>query len=209
LELCGHGRIPIRGLIEGKHDDEYRVRFHREKSKERSWTRNRHISDGFIRTGGPVLRNQRTPGVCEWVEIDGVRYAGTQAPQQDWTMETVAELPVGRASSPSATGAGGSERAPLVSVIIPTKNAAEYLVGCLDSILSQDYPNIECIVMDGGSTDATRDILASYGDRVRWTSQPDGGAFDAINCGWQRSRGEILAWLNADDSWAPGAMAIA
>ena len=208
LELCGYGRIPIRELVEARHDDEHRVRFHREKSKERSWTRNRRISDGFIRTLGPGLRTQRTPGVCDWVEIDGARYPGTEAPQQDWTMETVAELSPGR-SSPRQAPRPGAEGAPLVSVVVPTKNAAEHLVVCLDSILSQDYPNIECLVVDGGSTDATLDILSSYGDRITWKSQADRGSFEAINRGWQSSRGEILAWLNADDSWAPGAVAAA
>jgi glycosyltransferase involved in cell wall biosynthesis len=98
---------------------------------------------------------------------------------------------------------------PVVSVVVPTKNAAEYLVGVLDSILSQDYPHIQCVVADGGSTDATLDILASHGDRIMWASQPDRGAFDAINRGWQTSRGHILAWLNADDRWAPGAVSAA
>ncbi|MCI0719275.1 MAG: glycosyltransferase [Acidobacteria bacterium] len=209
LELCGYGRIPIRELIEGNHDDESRVRFHREKAKERSWAKNRRISDGFIRTFGPVLRTQRTPGLCDWVEIDGVRYSGAEAPQQDWAMDTVAGLPLRLTSPRPSLQTHGSEGAPLVSVVVPTKNAAEYLVGCLDSILSQGYPNIECLVVDGGSTDATLDILAGYGDRITWTSQADRGSFEAINRGWQSSRGEILAWLNADDSWAPDAVAAA
>ena len=93
--------------------------------------------------------------------------------------------------------------------MVPTKNAAEYLVCVLDSILSQDYANIECLVVDGGSTDATLDILSSYGDRLTLIKQSDRGAFDAINKGWQASRGQILAWLNADDSWTPGAVSAA
>ena len=70
-------------------------------------------------------------------------------------------------------------------------------------------PNIECLVADGGSTDATLDILSSYGDRLTLIKQSDRGAFDAINKGWQASRGQILAWLNADDSWTPGAVSAA
>ncbi|MGH9895717.1 MAG: glycosyltransferase family 2 protein, partial [bacterium] len=198
LELCGYGRIPIRGLVESVHGDDRRVHFHREKSKQRSWSRNRRISDGFIKAYGPVLRTQRTPGLCDWVEIDGVRYSGTDAPQQGWIMETTADLSLDR-SSPRHAPRTGNERPPLVSVVVPTKNAAEHLVGCLDSILSQDYPNLECLVVDGGSTDATLDILSSYGDRITWNSQADRGSFEAINRGWQSSRGEILAWLNADD----------
>jgi FkbM family methyltransferase len=209
LELCGYGRIPIRALVESKHEDELRVRFHREKSKERSWTKNRLISDEFIRTFGPVLRTQRAPGLCDWIEIDGVLYPGADAPQQEWTMETAAEVPCGRGSVRNSPRNGPRAGVPVVSVVVPTKNAAEYLVGVLDSILSQDYPHIQCVVADGGSTDATLDILASYGDRIMWTSQPDRGAFDAINRGWQTSRGHILAWLNADDRWAPGAVSAA
>jgi FkbM family methyltransferase len=60
--------------------------------------------------------------------------------------------------------------------------------------------------VDGGSTDGTIDLLKRYGDRIRWLSEPDRGAFDAINRGWQLSKGEILAWLNADDLWEPGAV---
>jgi len=205
LELCGYGRIPIRELNESRHSDELRVRFFKVKSKERSWTKNRIISDGFIRTFGPILRTQRTPGLCEWVEIDGVRHDGTMAPQQNWTMETVGELLLSRSPRRNCI----AESAPVVSVVVPTKNAAEYLVSVLDSILSQDYANVECLVVDGGSTDATLDILSSYGDRITLIRQFDRGAFDAINRGWRASRGQILAWLNADDSWAPGAISAA
>ena len=85
-------------------------------------------------------------------------------------------------------------------------NDARYLPQSLESILSQDYTNLECIVVDGGSTDGSIDLLKRYGDRIRWLSEPDRGAFDAINRGWQLSHGEILAWLNADDLWEPGAV---
>jgi FkbM family methyltransferase len=96
-----------------------------------------------------------------------------------------------------------------VSVVVPCKNDARYLTANLESILSQDYPDVECIVVDGGSTDATVDLLKRYGDRIRWVSEPDRGAFDAINRGWQLANGEVLAWLNADDLWEPGAVSTA
>ena len=96
-----------------------------------------------------------------------------------------------------------------VSVVVPCKNDARYLSANLESILSQDYPWLECIVVDGGSTDATVDLLKQYGDRIRWVSEPDSGAFDAINRGWKLSKGDILAWLNADDLWLPGAVCTA
>jgi glycosyltransferase involved in cell wall biosynthesis len=94
----------------------------------------------------------------------------------------------------------------LVSVVVPCKNEARYLPQALESILSQDYPNIECIVADGGSTDGTIDLLKRYGERICWMSEPDRGAFDAINRGLRQSKGEILAWLNADDLWETGAV---
>jgi glycosyltransferase involved in cell wall biosynthesis len=79
----------------------------------------------------------------------------------------------------------------------------------VDSILSQDYPNIECIVVDAQSRDGTLDILAAYADKIRWISRPDRGPFDAINEGWQLGRGSILAWLNADDLLAEGSVSAA
>lgn len=96
---------------------------------------------------------------------------------------------------------------PLVSVVVPCLNRAHLIRPTLQSILEQDYPRIECIVADGGSTDGTVEILGEYGDRIQWFSEKDEGHADAINKGWQRSRGEVLAWLNADDMWvAPGAV---
>ena len=93
----------------------------------------------------------------------------------------------------------------LLSVVVPCKNRAAFLRETLESILQQDYANIECIVMDGGSTDGTVAILESYGDRIQWRSEPDAGPAAAINEGWARASGDVLTWLNADDRWAPGA----
>ncbi|MBU0576927.1 glycosyltransferase [Patescibacteria group bacterium] len=90
---------------------------------------------------------------------------------------------------------------PFVSVVIPCLNRAHFLVPTIESVLQQDDPHIECIVVDGGSNDGTIEILKSYGDRIKWVSEPDNGHADAINKGWKMSRGEILAWLNADDVW--------
>ncbi len=96
--------------------------------------------------------------------------------------------------------------APLVSIVTPSLNQGRFIRHAIDSVLAQSYPNIEYLVVDGGSTDETLDVLRSYGDRVRWSSGPDDGQSDAIDNGFRRSRGQILAWLNADDVYAPGAV---
>lgn len=88
-----------------------------------------------------------------------------------------------------------------VSVVVPCLNSNQFLPAAIDSILAQDYPHIECIVIDGGSTDGTLDTLRAYGDRITWVSEPDRGHADAINKGWLASRGRIVTWLNADDCW--------
>jgi glycosyltransferase involved in cell wall biosynthesis len=95
---------------------------------------------------------------------------------------------------------------PLVSVVMPSLNQAEFIRGSIDSVLNQDYAPIELIVIDGRSTDGTIDILASYGDRLRWVSEADGGQTHAVNKGFRMATGEVIGWLNADDLYLPGAV---
>lgn len=95
---------------------------------------------------------------------------------------------------------------PLVSVVTPSYNMAIFLPDAIESVLSQDYLAIEYIVMDGGSQDGTLAILERYKDRLRYVSQPDRGATDAVNRGFRLTRGEIFAWLSADDLYYPGAV---
>ena len=83
---------------------------------------------------------------------------------------------------------------------------ARYLPETIESVLSQDYPRIEYIVVDGGSTDGSLEILARYGDRLRYRSEPDAGPSDAAWKGLRDARGEMVAWLNADDTYLPGAV---
>ncbi len=95
---------------------------------------------------------------------------------------------------------------PLVSVVVPTLDSGNFLEEALQSILDQDYPRIECWVMDGGSQDETLDILRAYEGSIHWISEPDRGQAHALNKGFCRAGGEVFAWLNADDRYLPGAV---
>lgn len=95
---------------------------------------------------------------------------------------------------------------PLVSIVTPSYNHGRFIEETIESVLSQDYPNIEYIVIDGASSDNTVGILKKYGDRLKWVSEKDKGAEDAINKGFAMSHGEILAWIASDDTYAPGAV---
>lgn len=97
---------------------------------------------------------------------------------------------------------------PRITVVTPSFNQGRYIEETILSVRNQGYPNVEHIVMDGGSTDETREILARYRDGfAHMVSEPDGGQSDAINRGFRLATGEILTWLNSDDQLAPGALA--
>ena len=96
---------------------------------------------------------------------------------------------------------------PLVSIITPSFNQARFLRRTIDSVLSQDYPNLEYILFDGDSTDGSQAIIKEYEDQLGyWESVADQGQTDAINKGFAKASGKYLAWLNSDDVYQPGAV---
>ena len=99
-----------------------------------------------------------------------------------------------------------TEQLPLVSIVTPSFNQGRWLEESIRSVLDQDYPNIEYLVMDGGSTDGSLDVLRRYEGRVRYNSGPDGGQSQALCTAYARMKGEILGWINADDAYTPGAV---
>jgi glycosyltransferase involved in cell wall biosynthesis len=100
--------------------------------------------------------------------------------------------------------------APVVSVVTVCFNAARHLEGAITSVLAQTYPAIEHIVVDGGSTDGTLEIIRSleprFAGRLRWVSEPDAGIYDAMNKGIAMAKGELVGLLNADDEYVPDAV---
>ena len=98
------------------------------------------------------------------------------------------------------------QKMPTVTIVTPAYNQAEFLRDTIESVLSQDYPNIDYIVLDDGSTDETPNILAEYGDRFRWETHTNMGQTATINKGWSMAKGEIVTWLNSDDTYLPGAV---
>jgi glycosyltransferase involved in cell wall biosynthesis len=95
---------------------------------------------------------------------------------------------------------------PSFAIVTPSYNTGPYVGATVRSVLDQQYSPLDYLVMDGGSMDETVDVLKSFGPHVRWVSERDQGQSDAINRGFAQSRGDVLGWLNSDDTYAPGAL---
>ncbi|MDD2765434.1 MAG: glycosyltransferase family 2 protein [Opitutaceae bacterium] len=96
---------------------------------------------------------------------------------------------------------------PTISLVTPSFNQAQFLSATLESVLTQNYPFLEYVVVDGGSTDRSRELITAWAARLAWwCSEPDGGMYAALNKGFAHTHGEIMGWLNSDDLLLPGAL---
>ena len=99
--------------------------------------------------------------------------------------------------------------APRISIVTPSFNQNRFVAEAIDSVLDQGYPELEYVIMDGGSTDGSADTIRRYADRLaHWQSEPDGGMYEALNEGFRRTTGDVMGWLNCDDMFFPWTLSI-
>jgi glycosyltransferase involved in cell wall biosynthesis len=153
-------------------------------------------------SGGRKFRGGITDISACHAQLDGLLKADPPQVTLRRLLETSSIQQVARPPSWSKR----SSALPLVSIVIPSYNHERYLQAAIDSVLAQDYPRIELIVIDDGSTDGSAGILSKYGERIRWEVQSNKGQVATLNKGWLMSRGEILGYLSADDLLLEGAV---
>jgi glycosyltransferase involved in cell wall biosynthesis len=116
--------------------------------------------------------------------------------------ESLYSIPISLLTNPVS-----NMRFPKISIVTPSFNSQRLIADTINSVLGQNYPNLEYIMIDGGSTDGTAHIIEQFSGKLSyWHSQKDGGQYDAINQGFAKSTGEIMCWLNSDDMLLPGSL---
>jgi glycosyltransferase involved in cell wall biosynthesis len=159
------------------------------RALERRLTNLERRSDGITRavTGGPYqwLRRWLTPRLWTFEQYASRRLRI----RPDYRLETA------------------PDDAPRIAIVTPSLNHGMLIGATIDSILQQNYPNLTYVVQDGRSRDDTRKVLESYGDKLKWWSEPDTGQANAINRGFRKIDGDIMGYLNSDDVLLPGTLA--
>jgi glycosyltransferase involved in cell wall biosynthesis len=166
------------------------------------------IVDGSRTEGDAGAMPLHGSGIASEVHSGSSTRLVARAPDQVRRMpETGRRLASDRARAPVPTELPGGRRWPRISVVTPSFNQGRYIGETIDSVVGQEYPNLEYIVVDGGSTDETTEVLERYrANLTHLICERDRGQSDALNKGFRLATGEIFCWLNSDDRFAPGAL---